>query len=398
MRETLFIRLGTTEQVSWLLDGDDAQPGTGALAEAAAVAAGRQVVVLVPGADVIFTHVAVPTRNRARMAAAVPYLLEEQLAADVDETHFALGERDAEGRVAVAVVSQACMSDWLARLAEAGLHANKLIPETLLLPYQAGEWSLLLEPQSATLRTGVQAGMAFDTANAVFMMQHALAEREIKPAALWAWLAGGTTAAMIPDDPGVELISEVLDVSPLAFLVRRAHDPAVIDLLQGQYSRRERLGKVWRPWRPAAALLAVWVVLQFGIMFYHYRELRAEEGSLRDEVARIYLKTFPDAKRVVNARVQMEQRLAALRGGNGDAGGFVKLLAAVAAGLGGVDIDHLSYKEGEINLSLMISDLQALERLKNRLGSETHMTVEIQSATTRNNRVEARIQIKGGRS
>jgi len=398
VRETLFIRLGATEQVSWLLDGEAAQFGAGTLAEAAVVAAGRQVVVLVPGADVILTRVAVPTRNRARMAAAVPYLLEEQLAADVDETHFALGERDTEGQVAVAVVSQARMDAWLARLAEAGLYANKLIPETLLLPYQAGEWSLLIEPEAVTLRTGVQGGMAFDTANAVFMMQHALAEREVKPTAFWVWLAGGTTTAMIPDEPGVELISDVLDVPPLAFLVRRAHDPAIIDLLQGQYSRRERLGKVWRPWRPAAVLLAVWAVLQFGITFYHYRELRAEEGSLRNEVARIYLQTFPDAKRVVDARVQMEQHLAALRGGDGDVGGFVKLLAAVAAGLDGVDIDHLSYKEGEINLALTISDLQALERLKNRLGSETHMTVEIQSATTRNDRVEARIQVKGGRS
>ena len=84
MRETLFIRLGAPEQVTWLLDGDAAQVREGALAEAAAAATGRQVIVLAPGADVMLCSVAVPTRNRSRMAAAVPYLLEEQLAADVD--------------------------------------------------------------------------------------------------------------------------------------------------------------------------------------------------------------------------------------------------------------------------------------------------------------------------
>ena len=167
------------------------------------------------------------------------------------------------------------------------------------------------------------------------------------------------------------------------------------------YSRRERLGKVWRPWRPAAALLATWAVLQFGINIYHYRELRADDARLRQEVSQIYLRTFPDAKRVVDARVQMEQRLTALRGGQEDVGDFLKLLSAVsgpAATLGGVGIDHLSYKEGEVNLALTISDLQRLDQLKDRLSKETHMSVEIQSATTRNNGVDARLQVKGGRT
>jgi general secretion pathway protein L len=63
-----------------------------------------------------------------------------------------------------------------------------------------------------------------------------------------------------------------------------------------------------------------------------------------------------------------------------------------------VEIDRLSYKDGELNIALMISDMQRLEQLKDRLSSDTRMSVEIQSATARNNRVEARLQIKGGRT
>jgi general secretion pathway protein L len=401
VRETLFIRLGATERVTWLLSGDPAQVREGTLVEAATAATGLQVIVLVPGADVMLASVAVPTRNRNRMAAAVPYLLEDQLADDVDESHFALGERGADGRVAVAVVAQTRMSDWLGRLAEAGLHADKLIPESLLLPYQTDEWSVLAEANCVTVRYGAQNGMALDVANTSFMLQRALEELEVKPAVLRVWLIRGAAVMMLPHELGVEMISETLDVPPLTFLVRQAQDPAVIDLLQGAYSRRERLGKMWRPWRPAAALLVVWVVLQFGIKSYHYHELHAEDVKLRAEVDQIYLQAFPDAKRVVDARAQMEQRLSALRGGTANAGDFMKLLSAVSgptATLGGVEIDHLTYKEGEVNIALMISDLQRLEQLKNRLASETHMAVEIQSATTRDNRVEARVQVKGGRS
>ena len=402
MREQLFIRLGPTEQVTWLLESEPAQVREGALAEAAASAAGRQVTVLVPGTDVALSKVAVPTRNRSRMAAAVPYLLEDQLAGDVEQAHFALGERNAEGRVAVAVVSQARMNSWLARIAEAGLHVDRLVPESLLVPYQPDAWTLLIERDCINLRNAPQGGMTVDSVNAAFILQRAVAESEVKPLMLRAWVASGVTAdAPLPGDLGVDVQAEPLTVPPLVFLARQAQEPGVIDLLQGPYSRRERLGKLWRPWRPAAALLAVWVILQFGIESFQYRQLHAEEARLREEISQIYLQTFPDAKRVVDARLQMEQRLAALRGGTGSAGGFMKLLAAVSgptAGVGGVEIDRLSYKEGEFDISLMISDLQRLEQLKDRLSSETQLPVEIQSATARNDRVEARLQIKGGRS
>lgn len=402
MRENLFLRLGATERVTWLTESEPALVREGTLAEAAAAAAGKQVTVVVPGTDVILTAVAVPTRNRSRMAAAVPYLLEEQLAADVDESHFALGDRDAEGRVAVAVVGQARMDAWLARLAEAGLQADKLIPETLLLPYRPDAWTLLVERDCVNLRRAPQGGMTMDSANAAFILRRAVAQLEVRPAELHAWVASdAAAAAMFPDDLGVDVRIEPLDVPPLAFLVRRAHEETVIDLLQGPYSRREQLGKLWRPWRSAAALLAVWVLLQFGVKFFQHHALQAQESELREEISRIYLQTFPDAKRVVDARLQMEQHLAVLRGGTGNAGEFLKLLAEVSGptvDLGGVEIDRLSYKEGELNVALMISDLQRLEQLKDRLSGDTQLSVEIQSATSRNNRVEARLQIKGGRS
>lgn len=402
-RETLYLRLGPDEQASWLLDDDPSQVWEGTLAQAAPSAAGRQVVVLVPGADVALSHVAVPTRNRGRMAAAVPFLLEEQLAADVEESHFALGERDAAGILAVAVVDRARMDQWLARLKEAGVQPDRMIPDLLLLPYEAGEWSLLFETGGVLVRNAPQGGLGIDAANASFMLQRALADSEVKPERLRAWLAEGVPAAVLPDDLGIGVSHETLRVPPLLFLAAQAHDPHVIDLLQGPYSRREQLGRIWRPWRPVAALLAVWVVLLFGMEIVHYRQLSAEQARLRDEVAQIYLQTFPDAKRIVpgHERDQMEQRLKVLRGGGGDVGEFIGLLSAVSApavALGGVSIDHLSYKAGEIDLDLSIADLQRLDQLKERLAEATHMNVEIQSATTRANGVDARLQIKGGRT
>ena len=52
----------------------------------------------------------------AKLAAALPFALEEFLADDVDELHFAPGTRRSNGRVPVCVVNRQLMSDWLSRI------------------------------------------------------------------------------------------------------------------------------------------------------------------------------------------------------------------------------------------------------------------------------------------
>ena len=49
-----------------------------------------------PGADVLLAEPDVPVKAGARLQQLVPYALEEQLAENIDELHFALGKRSAD--------------------------------------------------------------------------------------------------------------------------------------------------------------------------------------------------------------------------------------------------------------------------------------------------------------
>lgn len=399
MQEPFFIRIDSHAQGAvWL--APDGLLIEGSLAEAAAMAGSRPVHVFVPTTDVAFRRVAVPTRNRARLVTAVPYLLEEQLAADVDELHFAAGERSAAGEVAVAVVARARMDAWLEALHAADLHVAALIPEGLALPFQVGSWTLWWGRDQAIVRDAAQSAFALDTDNVVFVLRRALSEAATPPETLWLIEAATEGAVAQLTDTGVPL-QEQCETRPLLAVLREHYnEQTAINLLQGVYSRREQLGKLWRPWRPAAALLLVWVAAQFGVKYYEYHKLDVENERLQQEISEIYLKTFPDAKRVVNPRVQMEQRLAALRGGGQGSGDFVELMSGFSqpvATTPGLELRRVGYKEGELNVGLVIGDLQRLEQFKQQLAAG-HLKVEIQSATARDNRVEAQVQIKRGAS
>lgn len=396
MSGELFIRLdGGAGSAHWLRlaeDGAVAASGHGPLSEIKAAAAGQRLVVVVPGEQLLLCSAAVPGQKRRLLAQAVPYALEDQLAADVDTLHFAFGQISA-GEVAVAVIDRALMDGWLAQLRDAGLNPYALVPETLLLPWQTGEWQLACFENRCLLRTGAHSGIAMDAANAAVLLQQALADAgEAKPQRLTVHSAEALPLA----DLGLEIDHQPLPDSMLPWLSRNYDERLSLNLLQGPYSRRERFGQYWRPWRVAAALAAVLLLVQVGVTLADYQRLGSERLALQEEIETIYRQAFPEAKKVVNPKVQMERALKQLRGGPG--GGLNALLAEAGKEFRaspGLELQRLSYREGQLEVALTIGDLQRLDELKQRLSQGGKLHVEIQSASAQGTMVEARLKIKG---
>ena len=79
---------------------------SGELAQAAPPAVGRRVAVIVPASECSSTDSEAPAKSAAKLAQVIPFALEERVADEIENLHFALGERSAEtGRVPVVVVS-----------------------------------------------------------------------------------------------------------------------------------------------------------------------------------------------------------------------------------------------------------------------------------------------------
>lgn len=417
MRVKLFIRFNPSspDEVDWLRMDEptrhDLTVHHAPLPEIAAAAAGCRVILLVPSAEVLLTTAAVPGGSRQKIASAVPYALEEQLASDVDNLHFALGERRDDGRTSTAVMVKTQLGAWLERLRQAGIEPDAIAPDILALPWVNGTWTVLMDGDRTLVRTSLQAGFVADGDNLDTLLRLALNEagdarperiRIIHPLAAPAALAHPCASESNPSELSYDLDAtvdtETVDEPVLAILSRGYDEPGAINLLQGAYSRREQLGRLWRPWRPVAALAAVLLLIQGGMTVADYMRLNSERQALAKQIEQVYLQTFPDARKVVNARVQMEERLKELRGGGADEAGFMGLLADIGPGLKetpSVEVQRISYNEGKIDLALLIADLQSLDKLKQRLTTQRGLSVDIQSAANRDGRVEALLQIKG---
>lgn len=400
MQGIIYLRLDypTADQVMWRTS--DGNQSSGTLNAVSELINGQRVVVFVSSSEISLLETTLPTRKKERLMQAVPYAVEEHLAANVDTLHFALGQpspatSDGNFNIPVAVVARSRMETWLARLNAAGINPHALIPDILTLPFTSGTWTLLREANVNLLRTGLSTGFAIE----LDWLTIAVAQASEPPSSITV-INDNWTASFAQSLPKLPLEITERPCPPdgtLSLLIEGYHPSETINLLQGTYNRHEQVSRLWRPWRLSAAILAIVIILQFVGLIMEKHRLSSEEIALRTRMADIYQRAFPDARRIVNPKVQMEQRLNSLRSqpeGGGDS--FLGLLARVApliSSTAGLDLRALRYKDNNLELDFSLKNLQIVDQFKQKI-IDKNLSAEIRAARVQGDKVDSNIIIK----
>ena len=117
---------------------------SGSLDDAAVVAEQHKVVVLLDSTNVHLNQVQLPTSNRQKMLRAIPYALEEQLAEDIENFHFVIGNTDPNYGTPVAGIRKDTLEALLATFHQAGIKIDAIIPDAICSPAAPDQWSVLL--------------------------------------------------------------------------------------------------------------------------------------------------------------------------------------------------------------------------------------------------------------
>ena len=368
------------DRASWLLGGEG-KPAVhhGSLDEAVAAGAGHPVVLLAPTENLVLTTTDLQIRQKAKLRKALPYALEEQLASDVEELHFALAPQRDE-RQAVAIIEKSLLEKWLDVFQSHQITPRAIIPDVLTLPWQAGDWSVACDSRRALVRTGRYSGFACDRENLAVLLDAALESEQTPPANLHLWQCNDEQPlAWSREQP--RLMRHRCDGELLQLLAEGIDLNNSINLLQGDYSVQTDLLKSLKPWRWAAGLALLLFAIGYAGKLIERNQLEARQALVRQQAEQIYRQTFPDARKVVNPRVQMEQRLKQLRGGGKKRQDrFLDLLATggtVITADKEASLASIRYRNGRLDLKVTAPTLSKLDSLKNRLieaGLNTELT------------------------
>jgi general secretion pathway protein L len=407
MAEWLVLRLapGQEQRASWMSADAHGQPlatpQSGALSQAAVAAAGRRLAVIVPSSDVLMTEVELPpVKSGVRVQQLVPYALEEQLAADIETLHFALGARNLHtGRTAVAVVTRALMDQWTGALAAAGLEPEILCTEAALLPDNPGHVLALLEADTLWVRRSGQMPLALPALDVKVALTTALgaditADDLIFYASPEDWHRRSAEVEALRSQCA-SLKVQLLNFGPLPLLAPQLEQGRALNLLRDQYAPKSSLGAPWRRWRLAAMLAAALLALHVSGLALQLQLQRHSERTLDDAIGSIARSVIPGDSGRGAVRERIEQRLLGAQAGGSDAGLLpaLSVLAQALKGADGAQIQSLSFRDDGLDLQLTAHDAENLERVDQSLRSNGWQA-ELTSGTSAGAAYEGHIQAR----
>jgi general secretion pathway protein L len=372
---------------------------SGPLEEARDIATGRRTVVLLDARSVHLNHVNLPTSNRQKMLRAVPYALEEQIAGEIEDFHFVIGNRGDTG-TAVAGIHRSTLDAILARFQQASIRPDAMIADALCLPQAEAQWTVLLHDDHALVSFGNDVNTVIDAGILPLLLQAQLKRTDTAPERIVMLTPDGETPPKVFDDAddAPEIVQLTYNTHPLVVFCGHYADALALNLLQGAYKPRRKHADAMLRWRLPAALAASWLLLYLGNAAFELNKLEQANNELAAQIEKIYKDSFPQSKRVVNARVQMEQKLKELKsGGGGSESDFLALLTESVSALGSqqdITIESINYRSQRMNIGVTGSKLQSVETLNTMLNKNPKLKSELSSATAENNEVKGSIRLQ----
>jgi len=413
MTEYVVIRLAAEDQaVQWILADSNgtrlSNESSGSLEQVAAEIGERSVIVLVPSVDLLSTTVHIPARSNSKIKAALPFALEEDLAEDVENLHFAIGERQENGRLPVSVVSKITLDGWLSRLSDAGIEPAILSPENHGLAKIPGTLSVLVDNDTVMFNDGADTEFAMQDVTPsdalVFAGQlgETESEDEEKSGHLIVFCTAEQEQKLSHDWIALrqELHSVDINILPdgalpkLAVTVAAGHG---INLLQGAHGKKTEYASLLRPWKAAAVMLLALGIMAIAMKGLGYYQLQQDESALRTQFNSEYRQIRPDDAREIVDPVATVISLRRNVGGSSAPQVFLpglRQLGEAVAANSAAEIETISYRAGVIDLRLTVPDVATLDKIQKAVSSSGRFKASIQSTDQVADKINGRIQIR----
>ncbi|MEZ8888115.1 type II secretion system protein GspL [Vibrio sp. 10N.222.51.C8] len=388
MSEFLTVRLSSEPQspVQWLVWSTSQQEviASGELSsweqldELTPYAEKRSCIALLPGNECLIKRVEIPKGAARQFDSMLPFLLEDEVAQDIEDLHLTILEKDAT-HATVCGVERDWLKQALDTFREANIIFRKVLPDTLALPLEDQGISALQIDQHWLLRQSNYQAVSINEAWLAMFLQSdwaALDDEEQSPT-IFSYTA-------LPSDD-VQLQSGIeWQAKPAELVMSLLSQQAItsgVNLLTGTFKTKSSFSKYWRVWQKvaiAACLLVAVIVTQQVLKVQQYE---AQAEAYRTESERIFRSVLPGKQRIPTVsylKRQMNDE-AKKYGGSGDGDSLLGWLALLPETLGqvkAIEVNSIRYdgNRSEVRLEAKSTDFQYFETARVKL--EEKFTVE----------------------
>jgi general secretion pathway protein L len=411
MSETLLIHynINNSQQATWALCNDAGELTgkitTGLLDELSELATSHPAVVLLSSQCLHINQLQLPTQNMQKMLKAIPYVLEEFIADDIENFHFVISKNKHDHAISVVGIEKNTLQDIIHAFQQANINIERIIPDALCLAGDAADkqWACLNFQEDSYLQTDTLNGIALSHDLLPYVINSKLQDENLsKPDKILFFSEQDNSSAFDEikiEDEDIEVIKLVYNTHPLVVFCGHYRRALPLNLLQHEFKPKRKSSGLWQHWRLAASLAGIWLVLHLSLAGFQYSQLADENKVTKARIEKIYKTAFPKSRKIVNPRAQMEQKLNELKGNAG--GGNNGLIFLLAESFGTLDqnkenitLQALTFRNNRMDISLDSTNLQTIENLNQTLNNNTNIKSEIVSSSSEKDKVKGNLRIE----
>jgi general secretion pathway protein L len=397
--EKLLIRIDQSakQAIHWLIYSADQQiiasgeyKKLSDLAQLTEKAQGRETTVLLSAAMVQLKTIELPTKWNRKLEQALPFMLEEQLACDVDDIFIAIGEpgnKDDKPTINIALCDRELLAELVAKFETHHIHVKQIVPDALLLPEQDTDELAVVELDGQWLcRFGQWHTCVIEPSWGADYL-HALAPKQI---------THFSPADALPE-VAPKVAKEAEYELPLALLAKNLSNTA-FNLRQGLFAAKKSTPQWWKDWRSGLIAASVALVGFVTVQGLQIVQLQSQAEQLRAEAINTYKQAFPNKNvREALLRKQIENELRALSATK--QGGFLELtdkFVSVYSQVKDFQPETLRYdhKRNELRIRVKAKDFQVFGQVKTIL-EQKGLTVQQGSLNNDGDAVIGEIRLRG---
>jgi general secretion pathway protein L len=319
------------------------------------VAASRRVVLLLAATDVTMLHVKAPPLSAARLKAALPSLVEEQVLGDpADCVLVAAPAQSADGMRSVAVVQRAWLEPLVRAALALGARAVAALPAQLCLPLLPGHVSAAVSHADIVVRDGLYHGLGLAMASTPEVaLQTARALAGDAPLTLYVPAGELGQYQALAADAGPAITLEA-DQWPHWIAGSKT---TTLDLVPGLGAAGARATD-WQRWRWPLRLALLALVVNLAGLNWQWFKLKREADAIRLANLQTYKAAYPKDTVIQDPLLQMRANIARAKAASGQGGPdeFLYLAAAFGEAVRGLPrplaVASLDYRERALSVKV----------------------------------------------
>nr|WP_275666150.1 type II secretion system protein GspL [Vibrio sp. Isolate23] len=344
------------------------------LAELANYAEGRQVVVLVSAANLVLTQLDVPAGANRQFDSMLPFMLEDDVAQDVDELHFTVLAKEA-GQAYVCGIDYHWLESILADMQQLGLVVRKVMPDALALPLDDNYGLSAVELDGQWLvKKGQFSGVSVEPTWLPLLVQ----SDWVKQGEDYLPLQAFSPLPELPYSDGQEWRNE--EPQLVMQLLAEQAVKSKTNLLSGEFKPKSSWGRHLKVWRKAAIAAGVLIAVLSVDNWLQIQSAETQANAYRQESERIFRQMTNKNKipTVTYLKREMEREESRLSGGgSGDSVlEWMVKMPQVMKQVPGLKLTSFKYDStrGEVRLQAQSNDFQTFEKARELMSSQ--FTVE----------------------